>query len=196
MTVTATERPAAAATVTSTASPTAVQAGLTAAAAASLVAATIHAAVAPEHQMEYAAQEGAGWLPLAFAVSAVFGLMWAGALVWFGYSRPWLYVGAAGFAAMAGVGIWSRTVGFGEVEAPSAIFLTALGAELAGLVLCALLLTQVPRLARFERDQVAPRMWWLIGLGLAAVAVTYAFVGGEAIDHARMLGRLPFKYIW
>lgn len=160
---------------------------LTAVAAFATVAAVIHAFVVPEHMMEAAEGAVPGWLPLAFAVTAGVGLVYALSLGWTAFQAGWLAVGIVLHGVMAAAGIISRTVGLpgAEVEGPTAVFLIAFTAELATVVLLAwLLLSPTPAI----RPRLARRVGLTVGAVLVLAAVVSVLMLPDAIDHAKMLG--------
>jgi hypothetical protein len=181
---------------TATRAVVAAQAVLAVAAAASLLAAAIHAAVVPEHMMEWGEGNVPGWLPLAFAVSAALGLVWGVTAGRVGPTRAVLLTGLALNLLMVAAGVISRTVGLpgAEVEEVSAAWTVATLAEGIGVLACAWLLATPAARSR-------PRLRWplVAGLTVAAVVVGAALVGpSEVLTHGRMLAVTfqPKGWLW
>jgi hypothetical protein len=176
---------------------TAADVGLLTAAALATVAAVIHAFVVPEHMMEAAEGNVPAWLPLAFAASAGVGLLYALSLGWTGFRPGWLGLGLTLNGVMAGAGIVSRTVGLpgADVEGPTAVFLVAIGAELAGAVILAwLLMSPTPN----TQPRLARQVSVIVVAVLVLAAIASAVMVPDAIDHAKMLALLlkPSGWLW
>lgn len=151
----------------------------------SLLAAAIHLLVAPEHIMEATEGNAPWWLAAGFVLTAGLGGTYAAALLAGLWSRGWLAAGIAVNLTMAAVGILGHTTGLPGLDAEPATpaLLVALVAELAAVGCAAYLLRGVtPRL----RGSVA------VVVVLAAAGLALLAVGGEAVEHAQMLG----KYLW
>jgi hypothetical protein len=142
-------------------------------AALSAGAAAIHFAVVFEHFAEYALY-GAFFLVISWAQ-----VIWPAVLLW-RPSRPWLWLGIAGNAAVIAVYIASRTAGlpFGpdlhDVEAVGALDVVSCVLEFALIAGCAALLWRPSLADRPAAPRGAARVTALAAVPAAVIAVTTA----------------------
>lgn len=157
----------------------------------SLLAAAIHLLLAPEHLMAAAEGNGPWWLAGGFLLTAGAGATYAFALLAGAWGRGWLIAGITLNLAMAAVGVLGHTTGLPglEAEPPTVALFVAVGAELVAAGCAVWLLTALGR----PRGRV--RLPAAAGLVLVVALLALAVVGGDTLEHARMLGT-PLKWMW
>jgi hypothetical protein len=150
----------------------------TVAMAASVGAAVIHFALAPEHLAERT-RDGVFFLVVAWLQLAVAAALYR----WRGRPEPWLAAGAVNGAVLL-VWLGSRTIGFPETSHTSVGFPDGLAAGLEAVVVLAAVVALRPSLAARAVPGVSPVALGVAGLALAGLVSTSVAPGFADDGHA------------